>query len=1331
MSLSRIAYPSTDLQGSARVSFGPDYTHQWNRFGTPPKQKLSINSLQVEAAVRPYAEFQFSPAMSLQELGLEMAFKATIETPDLLPMIAAALPAAATLTPWFEVFGRFVLPDATGTIRLTDTNGYWEIEPAALDVGVSGAVVASFKRSAKSCIDAEMEVGLKPGFALEFPGNDVNAYHFAGCRLLAQVTLDLFLQGHVTVKLGFFETSIDLPSLRSHFAYPAASDKRGLGREGPDRRVAGWHAPSRPYLSSREPYHRQSTSPVRHPFQPWLDASSTDGNARTLASGEWDVAELKLVENVNNVASPSLAYLDGNAVIVYVYDRPSLPAHQATEIRMLRQTATGWADVDVTNDTALDSQPFVAVSPEGKLVAVWTRMENVQETDDPATRYSKAEIAWSVWDPVSQTWSAVATVTSDALLDLNPRLTIGRDGVMYLTWLKSPDNVFPSDFSTRQLPHTNLWIARWDGSNFVSPEQAIAGVDTTEHVAFAVASSGEGVAVWSKDRDGDAASDDPAVYFSRYAGGTWTAPERVDAADVQPQTTPSLTFTTSDVATLFYVRSGLPNVAQEDHTEENLVASTLLGGAWSAPLFVARSGNMAHLEVLATPDGKAAAIWTASSTETADIWSTVFDPATATFSLPVPLTKDQGDERQLSAAWDPAGNPSAAYLKRRLEEQEREVEDDQGNKHTVTVLTGVANDMYILIHAPKPDLAVSDADLTVTPPAAGPGESATLSLGLRNLRGLAASGVQVRFMDRTPDGDTAIATVTTDPAVVVGGGSATASTTWVVPTDGKPHTVVAVVDPDNTVVETDETNNEASYALVPPDLAAGKPYAKEYLPDGSVKLVLPIRNISAVTFNSPVEWKLWEGEAGSGAILGAGTTSAPDPGQEQLLEVVWKPMDSTPSEAMMTLVVDPDSKLADGDRSNNTASGVIALRPDLMLNPYDGTFKWNADGTGTVEVTLQNVGWCTAENVLVTVFSGPPADPGVVALGSATVDSLASYASSRLSIAVTPTGDTREVYVVANPAGVIAEVRRDNNLVILTCPSRTQTTAYTIDRTGTVTELIALRGYLRRKSDNAWLDGKTIRFSVDGTEVGTAVTGATGSSGRADLNWIVTEGPATRTITAEFAGDTTYLPSSATASLTAQCWTTKMVGFDRTARIAGTTELKARLLRSDNVPLYNRMINFYVDGTFVIARPTSTQGYASYPYFHVPDGAGAGTRTILGEWPGNGGYLPSSCTNTLNVLKATPYIWVMPRSVPKGGIARFYAYFRRLPDYQKQAGKTLSFTIDGTWIVDVVTLSGLEAGIARYNYTTVESVGDHTLRAEFAGDAWVDAGYGEALLRIY
>jgi hypothetical protein len=290
------------------------------------------------------------------------------------------------------------------------------------------------------------------------------------------------------------------------------------------------------------------------------------------------------------------------------------------------------------------------------------------------------------------------------------------------------------------------------------------------------------------------------------------------------------------------------------------------------------------------------------------------------------------------------------------------------------------------------------------------------------------------------------------------------------------------------------------------------------------------------------------------------------------------------------------------------------------------------------------------------------------------------------------------------------------------------TTLLTVDRNGTISELVTLRAYLRRSSDLTWLDGLPIGFKVDGTSVGSAVTGATGTSGRADLNWTIAEGPAMRTITAELAGDATYAPSADDATLTCLSWTTKMASFDRTARITDRTELKCRLLRSDNVPLYGKTIRFYVDGTHIIDRPTNADGYASYPYYTVPDGAGAGVRSILSEWPGNGGYAAISETATLTVNKAIPYIWVLPRTIPQGAIANLYAYFRRLYDYRKQAGKTLDFKVDGTVVQTVVTDGN---GVSRYLYPTTEPVGVHTIRCEFYGDAWLEAGYGEANLTIY
>ena len=282
----------------------------------------------------------------------------------------------------------------------------------------------------------------------------------------------------------------------------------------------------------------------------------------------------------------------------------------------------------------------------------------------------------------------------------------------------------------------------------------------------------------------------------------------------------------------------------------------------------------------------------------------------------------------------------------------------------------------------------------------------------------------------------------------------------------------------------------------------------------------------------------------------------------------------------------------------------------------------------------------------------------------------------------------------------------------------------TLDRTGIITDPVTLRGYLYRMPDNAPIEGRTIGYRVHGTSVGSAVTD---SDGRASLNWAITDGPANRTIEAEFAGDPFYLGSTALATLTALTVPTKMWGLDRAGMITDTVLLRAYLWREDSVGIGGKAIAFTVDGTSVGSANTNSVGRAQLPYV-IPDGAGAGTRPVVARWNGDGGYLSSACANTLYVQRAVPYLWVLPRSVAQGGNADLYAYFRRLFDYQPQPGKTVDFKLDGTVIQTVTSDAN---GVARYLYHTAEPPGVYAVRCQFYGDAWLEGGYGQAKLTIY
>jgi hypothetical protein len=334
----------------------------------------------------------------------------------------------------------------------------------------------------------------------------------------------------------------------------------------------------------------------------------------------WDVREERLIQNVFPTAEPALTWKDGNAIIVYVYDDPNLPPHQSTEIRALMQQSDGsWQDVPITQDTALDSQPRVAVDANGNLIAVWTRMENVDPDPDPNLRLPKGEIAYAVYNDQTGSWSAPVLLTQDDRLDAMPQLVRGADGQLYLVWLKSPDNVLPTDLSRPSLPHTDIWLARWDGTAFVEAQRAIERADTME-AALAVSSRGVPILVWSRDADGNPSTQDLKLYYSYWDGAGWTSPQWV-WGNALPQSSPALAMGANDTPVLYFVRSELPHPEFADHTQEELLVTSFSGSGWREPLSITRDNTLDELEVISHPDGRVSAVWLASSQGVADLWT--------------------------------------------------------------------------------------------------------------------------------------------------------------------------------------------------------------------------------------------------------------------------------------------------------------------------------------------------------------------------------------------------------------------------------------------------------------------------------------------------------------------------------------------------------------------------------------------------------------------------------------------------------------------------------------------------------------------------------------
>lgn len=135
--------------------------------------------------------------------------------------------------------------------------------------------------------------------------------------------------------------------------------------------------------------------------------------------------------------------------------------------------------------------------------------------------------------------------------------------------------------------------------------------------------------------------------------------------------------------------------------------------------------------------------------------------------------------------------------------------DQMDFPHISYARNGLSNLLYITVHPPPlPDLTLSQSDIGFDP--SSPvlnGTSVNITAAIRNIGGVNASGVDVRFYDGRPpsamqiDGDQNLGTI---PSL----SSSTASVQWTASPPGI-HEICVFADPDDTIVEFNETNNMA------------------------------------------------------------------------------------------------------------------------------------------------------------------------------------------------------------------------------------------------------------------------------------------------------------------------------------------------------------------------------------------------------------------------------------------------------------------------------------------------------------------------------------------
>ncbi|MET0555906.1 MAG: CARDB domain-containing protein, partial [Vicinamibacteria bacterium] len=232
----------------------------------------------------------------------------------------------------------------------------------------------------------------------------------------------------------------------------------------------------------------------------------------------------------------------------------------------------------------------------------------------------------------------------------------------------------------------------------------------------------------------------------------------------------------------------------------------------------------------------------------------------------------------------------------------------------------------LVVEGPQPDLAVSAADLVVTPYPPEVGETVTIAVTVRNRGEREAPPSEVRVVRTAGTASVSVGQAALGP--LAPGAAATVSILWTAPSAAVTTTLTAIADAQFAVPESDELNNQASTAVevTPPGgngpdldvpLMTAEPGAITTIPQAfEVRAV--VRNLGRDPLTSTVA--VFDGTPETGTLL----VEQPVTLAGRSSQVIAVPFEIVaPGDRTLTAVVDRAGTVTEPNENNNRASVVL------------------------------------------------------------------------------------------------------------------------------------------------------------------------------------------------------------------------------------------------------------------------------------------------------------------------------------------------------------------------------------------------------------------------
>jgi hypothetical protein len=458
-----------------------------------------------------------------------------------------------------------------------------------------------------------------------------------------------------------------------------------------------------------------------------------------------------------------------------------------------RFNGTSWSAPRSIDPDSRGAFAVVAAATNGRVVASWLRATAAPLSDDPQAlrAYFKTfEVVTAMYDDSSQSWTNEQQLTNDTAADTDLRIA-AYDSRVLLTWQSNSDGEL---VGTTTSPST-LRYASLNGNSWSAIGTIVSGLTNVVHHVTSLGKT-NGVAVLAKERI------DTSVSQASVAAYTWDF-ARWSAVTIGDPT----------------VDNRSPVVAHDQNSQahvvwisdSNLVEAVLPNTTPAIIRPASRTLAFQAATLLPSPSGHLSLIREdIASGGAAHVFAMTYDPVAHTWSTDLPLTDENSVAHEFTGYFDASEVLHGAFLATSVD-YTTDVVDVSGVPTRIANVPHEADtELLLLDHRLATDLAVSNADVTLSNREPSAGDNLTITVTVHNNGDFTTPACQVGVFNGDPDKGGKLLTSTTVP-VLRGGESGHAQLSFVVSTNLTQ--LVIVVDAANAINEVSKANNRVTLPL--------------------------------------------------------------------------------------------------------------------------------------------------------------------------------------------------------------------------------------------------------------------------------------------------------------------------------------------------------------------------------------------------------------------------------------------------------------------------------------------------------------------------------------